>query len=163
MELAGRKSQWGLVGSVDPIFCLTNSSRGNLEPAYYRWHLTNMEQRLITKQTPWEPLMEWCWREESEVLVYRLLFKLQKGFLLTLWDRRDEPCVAKPMHVRFASTERKAHIDGIIRASLAVCGDWCTCVEAFPWRKKLAKKCCMYFFLQSILKLRVIYICCKKK
>lgn len=62
MVLAGRRSHWGLARAVDTILCLTDSARGNLEPAYYWWHLTNMEQWLITKQTPWESLMEgWFW------------------------------------------------------------------------------------------------------
>ena len=49
MVLAGRRSQWGLDGALDSILCLTDTSGGNLEPAYYWWHLTNMEQWLITK------------------------------------------------------------------------------------------------------------------
>lgn len=31
----GGRSQWGIVGAVDVIFCLTDTGKANLQPAYY--------------------------------------------------------------------------------------------------------------------------------
>lgn len=74
MVVAGRRSRGGLAGAADAILSLTDTARGNLEPAYYWWHLTNMEQWLITKQDPMRAF------DGRMVSANRLLLKWHRGF-----------------------------------------------------------------------------------
>lgn len=106
----------GLVGAVD----LTDTGRGNLEPAYYWWHLTNMEQWLISR--PHESL--W-WKDAGGRKVRLQLtgfyWNYTKGFCLRFGIQRiTSPALFALNQLRTRGVHTDTSHMSIIRAPLCI-------------------------------------------
>lgn len=173
MVVAGRRSRGGLAGAADAILSLTDTARGNLEPAYYWWHLTNMEQWLITKQDPMRAF------DGRMVSTNRLLLKWHRGFFLFFFllkgqRERARPYCLSSYHTYFfccccsVQGQKETHLPvslfGMREEHLSVCLYWNLFLDFNQCRTNTLiclirlRKCvgAYYFFMQDVLRVACV-------